>query len=158
MGVGIMRAMMIIMVIVAMAGAASANTGVVEEAIDGGTIRIGESFVARFTGLDVPDSTTSIGRMIRIFTKEELEGKLVKLFTWTTDNSAAGIVRDENNLPFVQIYYGEKMATSFNEVLLRMGYARVAKGYLPTDLEHFLDIEREARKKGVGIWAGKGKH
>ena len=128
-----------------------------EEAIDGGTIRIGESFVAGFTGLAVPDTTTSIGRMIRNFTKAELEGQLVKFFTWTTDNTAAGIVRDENTLPFVQIYYGKKISTSFNEVLLKMGYARVGKKYLPNDLKHYLDLEGTVRKDELGIWAGKGR-
>ncbi len=144
-------------VIITMAESASANTGVVEKVIDGGTIRIGDSFVARFTGLSVPDTTTPIGRMIHDFTKLELMGRRVKLFTFTRDNTAAGIVRDENNLPFVQIYFGEGMLTSFNEVLLKKGYARVDKKYLPNDLKHFFDLEREARSKELGIWAGKGR-
>jgi hypothetical protein len=33
------------------------------------------------------------------------EGKTVKFFTWTTDNTATGIVRDENGHPFVKIEY-----------------------------------------------------
>ena len=143
-------------VIISMAVSASANTGVVEKVIDGGTIRIGGSFVARFTGLAVPDTTTSIGRMIRDFTRQELEGKLVRLFTWTTDNTAAGIVRDGNELPLVQIRYGDDLSTSFNEVLLEKGYARVDRDWLPEDLEHYVDLEREARRKELGIWAGKG--
>ncbi|MBU8869514.1 MAG: thermonuclease family protein [Gemmatimonadales bacterium] len=144
-------------VIVSMAVSASANTGVVEKVIDGGTIRIGGSFVARFTGLAVPDTTTSIGLMIRDFTRQELEGKLTRLFTWTTDNTAAGIVRDGNDLPFVQIRYGDDLSTSFNEVLLEKGYARVDRNWLPEDLAHYVDLEREARRKEFGIWAGKGK-
>jgi hypothetical protein len=155
--VEVMRVLILVMAIILIAGPALANTGVVEEVIDGGTIRFGESFVARLTGLAVPDTMTSIGRMICSFTRQEVEGKLVRLFTWTKDNTAAGIVHDENNLPFVQIFYKEEMSTSFNEVLLKKGYARVVKKYLPDDLEHYLDLEREARIQELGIWAGKGR-
>lgn len=47
------------------------------------------------------------------------------------------------------------MSTSFNEVLLKMGYARVEEKYLPNDLEHYLDLEGAARKKELGIRTGK---
>jgi hypothetical protein len=76
----------------------------------------------------------------------------VKLFTWTTDNTAGGIVHDDKGYPLVQIFYGKGAAVSFNEVMLKKGYARVDLKYLPDDLKHYIDLEKEAREKGLGIW------
>ena len=131
------------------------NTGVVEKILAGDRVRIGGSFVARLTGIAAPPTTDVLGREIHDFTKRELEGKTVKFFTWTKDDTAAGIIRDENGNPFVQIYYGEGMSVSFNEVLLKKGYAKVDPDYLPENLRHYLDLEREAREKGLGIWADR---
>jgi endonuclease YncB( thermonuclease family) len=140
--------------------AARGNTGTVEEVLSGDVVRFGESFVARLVGITVPPRDTAMGYRIYDFTKRELEGKLVKLFTWTTDNTAAGIVWDEEGRAFVQIYYGKVyygkgLETSFNELLLKKGYARVDMEYLPEDLEYYLELEKEAREKGLGIWAEK---
>jgi len=38
---------------------------------------------------------------------------------------------------------------------LQKGYARVEEEYLPEDLKHYLDLEKEAREKGLGIWEKK---
>lgn len=131
----------------------SGNTGTIDEVLSGDLVRIGETFVARLTGITVPPSNEVMGYRIYDFTKRQLEGKKVKIFTWTTDNTSAGIVLDENDHAFVQIYYGKGMATSFNEVLLKKGYARVDTECLPDDLKHYLELEKEAREKGLGIWA-----
>ena len=80
----------------------------------------------------------------------------MKLFTWTRDNTAAGIVYDEQGYARVQIFYGKGAAVSFNEVMLKKGYARVDPKYLPDDLKHYLDLEKEAREKGLGIWKARG--
>lgn len=129
------------------------NTGTVEEVLSGDLVRIGESFVARLTGIKAPPRNEIMGYQIYDFTKREIEGKKIKLFTWTTDNTAAGIVRDEEDNAFVQIYYGKGMNTSFNELLLKKGYARVDREYLPDELKYYLELEKEAREKGLGIWA-----
>lgn len=130
-----------------------ANTGVVKKVLSGDLVQIGDTFVARLTGITAPPRDETLGYKIYDFTKRELEGKTVKIFTWTTDNTAAGIVHDENGYPFVEIEYlkgGEYL--SFNEVLLKMGYAHVDQKYLPEHLKHYLDLEKEAREKGQGIW------
>jgi len=132
---------------------ACGNTGTVSEVLSGDLVRIGDSFIARLTGIKVPPRNEIMGYRIYDFSKREIEGKKVKLITWTTDNTAAGIVRDGDDHAFVQIYYGKGMGTSFNEVLLKKGYARVDEEYLPDDLKHYLDLEKEAREKGLGIWA-----
>ena len=132
---------------------ASANTGVVKKVLSGDLIQIGDTFVARLTGIKSPPRDETLGDKIYDFTKTELEGKTVKLFTWTTDNTAAGIVHDENGYPFVEIeYWKEGESLSFNEVLLKKGYARVDQKYLPEHLQHYRDLEEEAREKGLGIW------
>jgi len=76
----------------------------------------------------------------------------VKIFTWTTDNTAAGIVHDENGYPFVEIEYWKGEYLSFNELLLKKGYARVDQKYLLENLKHYINIEREAREKGLRTW------
>lgn len=134
------------------AAAAAANTRVVTEVIDGGTVGIG-GFEAHFTGLEVPDTTTALGREIRDFVRRELEGKRVKLSTWTRDDTAAGIVYGDDGRAFVDIQTGPGYATWFNEELLRRGYERVAHERLPDFAAHFPELEREARECGLGIWA-----
>jgi hypothetical protein len=36
---------------------------------------------------------------------------------------------------------------------MKKGYDRVDPEYLPEDLKHYLDLEKEACDKGLGIWA-----
>ena len=143
----------IVLLTIGASNSALGNTGTIEEVLSGDLVRIGETFIARFTGITVPPSNEVMGYKIYDFTKRQLEGKKVKIFTWTTDNTSAGIVRDKDDHPFVQIYYGKGMATSFNEVLLKKGYARVDMEYLPDDLKYYIELEKEAREKGLGIWA-----
>jgi len=129
-----------------------ANTGVVKKVLSGDLVQIGDTFVARFTGIKSPPMDDTLGYKIYDFTKRELEGKTVKLFTWTTDNTARGIVRDENGHPFVEIEYWKGEYVSFNEILLKKGFAQVDREYLPEHLMHYLDLEKEAKKEGLGIW------
>ena len=132
---------------------AESNTGTVTKVKNGDIVVIGDNFEARLTGIKAPGAYESeLGYQIYDFTKRELEGKLIKLFTWTRDNTAAGIVHDEDGHPFVQIYCGKNLETSFNELMLKKGYARVDPDYLPDDLKHYLDLEKEARDNGLGIW------
>jgi len=131
------------------------NTRVITKVLDSDLVQIGDSFVARLTGIAAPPKNEVIGYKIYDFTKRELEGKLVKIFTWTTDNTAAGIIRDEDGHAFVHIYYGKGLATSFNEVLLKKGFARVDETRLPEDLKHYLDLEKKAREQDLGIWEKK---
>jgi endonuclease YncB( thermonuclease family) len=143
---------LIVAVVLAAAISAAGNIGVIKKVLSGDLVQFGDTFVARLTGIAAPARNEVLGYQIYDFTKRELEGQTVKLFTWTTDNTAAGIVYDEKGYPFVQIYYGKGASVSFNEVLLKKGYARVDPKYLPDELRHYLDLEKEAREKGLGIW------
>jgi endonuclease YncB( thermonuclease family) len=142
----------VVMVLLAAAISVAGHTGIIKKVLSGDLVQIGDTFVARLTGISAPSREEGIGYEIFDFTKRELEGQTVAIFTWTTDNTAAGIVHDEKGYPFVQIYYGERASVSFNEVLLKKGYARVDAKYLPDDLKHYVDLEKEAREKGLGIW------
>jgi endonuclease YncB( thermonuclease family) len=135
--------------------AAAGNVLVIDEVVSGDIVRIGDAFVARLTGIRAPGREEPLGREIYDFTKREIEGRAVKVVTWTTDNTAAGIVHDEEGRAFIQVFYGRGNTLSFNELLLKKGYARVDRDYLPDDLKHFLDLEQEARIKGLGIWKAR---
>ena len=142
----------VILLILLLPISALANTGTVKMVLSGDLVQIGGTFVARLTGIKAPPKDETLGYKIYDFTKRELEGKTVKIFTWTTDNTAAGIVHDENGYPFVEIEYGKGEPLSFNEVLLKKGYAQVDRKYLPDHLKHYLDLEKEAKEKELGIW------
>jgi len=130
-----------------------ANTGTISKVLSGDLVQIGDSFKAKLTGIKAPAAMdSSLGYKIFDFTKRQLEGKLVKIFTWTLDNTAAGIVYDDDGNAFVQIYFGEDLSVSYNELMLKKGYAKVDTDHLPEDLQHYLDLEQEARDKGLGIW------
>jgi endonuclease YncB( thermonuclease family) len=146
------RLISVVLLMFALPISALSNTGVVKKVLSGDLVQIGDTFVARLTGIMAPSRDETFGYKIYAFTKKELEGKTVKIFTWTTDNTAAGIVHDENGYPFVEIEYWKEESLSFNEVLLKKGYARVDRKYLPENLKHYLDIEKESQEKGLGIW------
>ena len=134
---------------------APANTRVIDKVLNGDLVQIGDSFLARLTGIAAPPKDETLVYKIYDFTKRELEGKTVKIFTWTTDNTARGIVRDENGCAFVEIEFLQGEILSFNEILLKKGYARVDRKHLPEHLKHYLVLEKEAREKGLGIWEQK---
>jgi len=153
----IKRRLLILAAVLAAAITAAANVGIVKKVLSGDIVQFGDAFIARLTGLRAPRLGEPLGREVYEFTLKELEGKLVQLATWTTDNTAAGIVYDEQEFPFVLIHYGSSsrdkgFEACFNEVLLKKGYARVDRKYLPDELKHYLDLEKEAREKGLGIW------
>jgi endonuclease YncB( thermonuclease family) len=131
---------------------AVSNTGTVKKVLSGDIVQIGDTFVARLAGITSPSRDEILGYKINDFTKRELEGKKVKFFTWTTDNTAEGIVYDANGYPFVEIEYWKGEHINFNEVLLKKGFARVDKDHLPEHLKHYHDLEKEARDKRLGIW------
>jgi hypothetical protein len=134
------------------------NTLVVKDVEAGGIVVFGDDFTARLTGLQVPGMDHRLGLKIWDFIKREIHGKTVKVFTWTKDNTAAGIVHDDDGYPFVTIVYGEGIGhekgggMELNLLLLQKGYARVDDAWLPEDKQHYREAEKEARENGIGIW------
>jgi endonuclease YncB( thermonuclease family) len=146
--------------VLAVAITAAGNIGVVTKVLSGDLVQFGDTFRARLTGIRAPQRNEPLGYEIYDFTKRQLEGQTVRLVTWTTDNTAAGIVYDEEGYARVQIFYGRLSGekgggVSFNEVMLKKGYARVDPKYLPDDLRHYYELEKVARENGLGIWKGR---
>lgn len=127
----------------------------------------------RLTGIKAPGLDEPMGKEAFEFTKKELEGKLVEIYTFTTDNTAEGIVRDKEGLARVLVRYGdighEKKDTSdpsyaispdyeqhqsvdFNALMLVKGLARVDEAFLPEYLDYYKDLEAIARQEKAGIW------
>ena len=136
----------------------AANTLVVAEVSSGNTIEFEGGFAVHLAGVSVPDPDTPIGRRAHEFVKLRIEGKRVAVFTWTTDNTAAGIVHGEDGLAFAKIVYGRGLSgkgsgTDIAAELLELGYARVDSKHLPDGYEHYRDIERRAKRQHLGLWA-----
>lgn len=129
------------------------NTLTVIKVEAGDLIVLGEGWRTRLTGISSPGPDHPIGYRAFDFTKRHVEGAVVKVFTWTTDNTAAGIVRDEQGLPRATILFARNWSRDLAEALLTEGLARVDQSMLPKDCEHYLAIEAEARRQGVGLWA-----
>ena len=141
-----------------------ANTATIEKVIQGDRIQIKGWEVVRLTGITVPKLEEPCGREAFELTKQELEGKLVVIATYTTDGTAAGIVRDAEGLCMVNIEYGgetrskgeiaegESKAVDFNALMLEKGLARVDEKYLPDHLQHYRELEKTAQENKIGIW------
>lgn len=146
------RKLVLLAALAAFVLSAGANVLTIKKVLGADVVQIGDTFVARLTGIKAPERDEPLGPEVYEFTKSQIEGKTVKVFTWTTDNTAAGIVYDDRGRAFVQIYYGKDLAVSFNETLLKKGYARIDAEFLPDELKHYHALEKEAREKGLGIW------
>jgi len=132
---------------------AAANTLIVAEVHAGDLVEFEGGFTVHLTGIVVPGPRTQVGWEAFDFTKRRLEGKQVAVFTWTTDNTAAGIVRGEDGLAFAKIVYGKDLSIDVAAELLENGYARVDPEHLPEGFEHYREIERQAKDQKLGIWA-----
>ncbi len=140
-----------------------ANTATIEKVIQGDRVLVQGWEIVRLTGIIAPRLNEPFGTEAFEFARQELEGKLVVISTYTTDNTAKGIVRDENGFCFIHILYGEighekgeesgSKAVDFNALMLKKGFARVNEDYLPESLQHYLQIEKEAKDKKLGIWS-----
>ena len=132
---------------------AAANTRVIVRVHAGDLVEIEGGWTTRLTGISVPAPDDPVGWQAYDFTKRRLEGQTIAMFTWTTDNTAATIVRDDEGHPFAQIMFGRGLATDIASLLLENGLARVDLDHLPEYCQHNREIERSARDRGVGIWA-----
>lgn len=149
------RSFMILLVAIIsfLAATAAANTLVVSEVRGGCVVEFEGGFTVHLTGVSVPGERTRVGYQAYDFAKRRLEGKRVAVFTWTTDNTAAGIVYGDDGLAFAKIKYGKGLSTDIAEELLERGLARVDPDHLPDGCEHYPEIERQAKEEKLGLWA-----
>ncbi len=147
---------LVVLVVLAMSltAAAGGNTLVVTEVREGCTVVFEGGFTVHLTGVALPAPGTELGRQACEFLKLRIEGQRVAVFTWTTDNTAAGIVHGDDGLAFATIKYGNAFSADIAVQLLERGLARVDPEHLPDGSEHYLEIEKAARAAGLGMWAG----
>ncbi|SHH24381.1 micrococcal nuclease [Thermosyntropha lipolytica DSM 11003] len=128
------------------------NTYQVLRVVDGDTIIIdynGKEERVRFIGVDTPETkhpqkgVEFYGREAYEFTRNLLEGERVTLKFDVQERDRYGRL----------LAYVYKDDIFVNELLVKEGYARVLT--IPPNVkyaEHFLKLEREARKEGRGLW------
>jgi len=125
------------------------QTFLVTRVIDGDTIEIEGGEKVRYIGIDTPE-TVDPRKPVQFFGKEAaeknhhlVEGKRVGLQKDISETDKYGrLLR--------YVWLGESM---INLVLVKEGYARVST--YPPDVKYqalFIDAEREAREKGLGLW------
>jgi len=128
------------------------NTLVIKKVHDGDTIECEGGFKAHLSGVDTPDLDEKYGQKVYEFTKQELEGKLVAAFTYTLNNNADGIVYDKDGYAFMKIKYGDECSIDFGALIIKMGFAKVDKRFPIDDLDKYIELEKEAKDKKLGIW------
>ncbi|MED3662181.1 thermonuclease family protein [Ureibacillus sp. FSL K6-8385] len=122
--------------------------------VDGDTIKVkinGQTETVRFLLVDTPETNhprlgeQPFGQDAKEFTKKMLEGKTVQLEKDVSDRDKYGRL----------LYYVYVDGKSVQEELLKNGLARVAYVYVPNTkyVDRYYEIQKEAQKKGVGIWS-----
>lgn len=123
----------------------------VTQVIDGDTFWIDEKEKVRLIGVDAPESRNTgrkkigyYGKEAKAFLKSYLMGKRVKLKYDVTRTD-----RYQRTLAYVYLEDG----TFLNAELVKLGYAMVYT--VPPNVKYadeFLDLQREARENGRGLW------
>lgn len=124
----------------------------VARVVDGDTYETAGGQRVRLIGVNTPElqgDARELGEAARAFTRDRLEGRTVYQFRDVSDTDRYGRL-----LRYVFIAGDPVM---FNETLLREGYASVMT--VPPDVlfaEKFLELERQARESGRGLWGNAG--
>ena len=128
-------------------------TARVERVIDGDTIRVrhqGKNYTVRLIGVDTPETkhptqaVERFGREASAFTKAALEGKLV---AQVKDRNGDTIDRYGRLLRRVLLD-----GDNFNARLIREGYAHAYRRFPFSKRAEFIQLEEQARRRGIGLW------
>lgn len=120
-------------------------TGKVVKVADGDTITIlsekNEQIRIRFSGVDCPEKSQAFGQKAKEFTANLCAGKQVKVISQSKDRygRVLGVVMVNG--------------VNVNKEILKAGLAWHYKQYDKS--QEFADIESQARKKKIGLWAEK---
>jgi micrococcal nuclease len=143
------RLMVCLALLVALAGCRLPATGsgtTVTRVIDGDTIEVSISGVVekvRYIGIDTPEIGKPFFKESTEANRRMVDGKTVTLVKDVSE-------RDRYGRLLRYVYVGELFV---NAELLHQGYAQVAT--YPPDVEYvnfFLQLQREAREAGRGLW------
>lgn len=146
-------------------GSAKNQAFYVSRVIDGDTIKLSNGEHVRFIGIDAPESRynkklmrdsgrsnkdagtiISMGKRASDFTKDLVEGKTVRL-EFDVEK------RDKYGRLLAYVYLED--GTFVNARIMEEGYAQVMT--IPPNVKYagyFLKLQKEARKKGRGLWKG----
>ncbi len=131
----------------------------VTRVIDGDTIEIEGGKMVRYIGMDTPETVDPrrpvgcFGKEASDKNKELVEGKQVRLEKDISET-------DKYDRLLRYVYVGDpstSLRTSIfvNDFLVRQGFAKIST--YPPDVKYqdqFLEAEREAREKNLGLWSG----
>lgn len=135
------------------------SAATVSRVVDGDTVELSDGRKVRLIGVNTPESTTrteTYGKEASNYTKSKLEGKQVYLQKDVSETDRYGrllrIIWLE--VPTDLMNENEIRSKMFNAHLVLNGYAEPST-YPPdvTYAEYFRKFAREAREKGVGLWA-----
>ena len=118
--------------------------------IDGDTIELDHGERVRLIGVDTPEMSDFRGRVHYYgyeafqFTSRMVRGKLVRLeFDWERKD------KYRRTLAYVFLFDG----TFLNAEIIRQGHGFALTRFPFKYLEQFRALERDARERGVGLWA-----
>ncbi len=143
------------------AGAASASeTGVVEEVVDGDTLRVRtagseEAVTVRLIGIDAPER--SHPSLVKEFYSDEAASHLASLCSGITvrmEKDAEETDKYDRLLRYV--FLPPPDGRLLNEEMLRAGMARAYTRFPFERKDAFLAAERRARREGKGLWKDGG--
>lgn len=131
----------------------AAQTAVVERAVDGDTVVLVGGERVRYLGVDTPElhhpkkPVEYLAREAWAFNRRLVEGRRVRLEFDVQRRDRYGRL-----LAYVFLEDG----TFVNAEVLRQGYAQILT--IPPNVRHqdqFLQLQREAREQGRGLWSRK---
>jgi len=140
--------------------APAAETGVVDEVVDGDTLRVrtggsAEAVMVRLIGIDAPErSHPSLGRE---FFSEEAAAHLASLCRGKTvrmEKDTEEVDKFDRLLRYVYLPLPD--GRLLNEEMLRAGMARAYARFPFTGKDAFLAAEGRARREGKGLWKDGG--
>ena len=125
----------------------------VERVIDGDTIQVrfeNKRYTVRLIGVDTPETkhptkpVQYFGREASAFTKAALAGKTVLL---QKDRTGDTVDRYGRWLRYVLLD-----GDNFNARLIRDGYAHAYRRFPFSKRPEFIQLEEQARQRGIGLW------
>jgi endonuclease YncB( thermonuclease family) len=131
---------------------AQSQTVLVKRVIDGDTLELSTGEKVRMIGVDMPETKDPrkpvqyFGKEATAFTRPLVEGKHVRL---EYDQQR----HDKYARTLAYVYLND--GTLVNAEIIRQGYRFAYTRFPFKYLEHFRQLEREAREAGRGLWGAK---
>jgi endonuclease YncB( thermonuclease family) len=129
-----------------------ANQRTIAKVHAGNLVELEGGWQSWLVGITTPALDTPAGQKALEFTRSQVLGKRVTFSTWTTDNTAAGIVKDESGIAYCTVEFGTPRV-DIGAMLIEKGLATVDKEHLPDYAMHYVGLQKKAMAEQVGIWS-----